>query len=145
MKNSPGGQAELQKLQAAWRKAEREGELRIPCGTLSDARRLRFTLYNAVKAVKEGRVSDPKLLAVVESVSISIQETPPMVVMQHRGKSSMMQSLSAALGNEVLEEVTEAPVMTEEEVASLNRLQEMMQEAPEDSRPKNPYFTRERR
>lgn len=143
MKNSPGGQQELQKLQAAWKKAAKDGELRVPCGTLSDARRLRFTLYNAVKAVKEGKVHDPKLLEVVNSVSISLQESPPMVVLQHRARSSMMQSLFAVLGDVELEEVSAVPVMTEAEIASLNRLQELMQEEPE--KPKNPYFTREGR
>lgn len=143
MKNSPGGQQELQRLQAAWRKAVKDGEFRVPCGTLSDARRLRFTLYNAVKAVKEGKVHDPALLEVVNSVSVHLQEHPPMVIMQHRAKSSMMQSLSAALGDIELEDVSQAPVMTQAEIESLNRLQEIMQEEP--VKPKNPYFTREGR
>ena len=128
-------------MHAAWVKAARETRLEIPCKTVADARRLRFALYNAVKPLKDGKAESPDALAAAEQVTIHLYEEPsPMVLMQHKSATTMMQSLSAVLDGEV---VAAPPVMTAEEVESLQRLQSLMAEAPEAK--KNPYFTREDR
>lgn len=133
-------------MHAAWVKAAREGRLEIPCKTVSDARRLRFSLYNAVKPYRSGRVPEDKVSEAMEQVTVHLVETPkPMVLMQHKMATPMMQSLLAVLEGE---EVAQAPVMTREEVESLQRLQELMQEPVRDTEGlpsrANPYFTRER-
>lgn len=131
-------------MHAAWVKAAREGRLEIPCKTESDARRLRFTLYNAVKPIRDGRADLQDVMAAVEQVTIHLYTEPsPVVLMQHKSQTSMMQSLLGALGGE---EVSAEPVMTAEERESLARIQSLMQEpVVESPRKANPYFTREDR
>lgn len=145
MKKDVTGGKESRQLFAAWKKAAKDGVLEIPCPTLSNARQLRFTLYNAVKPVKDGKIDAPELLEAVRAVSIHLQDSPPMVVMQHRAFSPVMQSLAAALGD--IEEFAEPegaePVMTAEEEASLRRMQELVGEiAPAPGTRVNPYYTK---
>ena len=151
MKNIKPVSSEYQKLQAAWKKAAREGELVVPCKTLSDARRLRFSLYNAVKPVREGKAHEPELLEAIQSVSLQLREDPPTLIMQHRAFSPAIAALDAVLGEEDLQDVpTAPPVMTPEEAESFSRVQELLGKGHDDeTKPvfdtrKNPFYTRER-
>lgn len=148
MQNIKPVSTEYQKLQAAWKKAAKVGELVVPCQNLSDARRLRFSLYNAVKPVREGKVHAPELLEAISSVSLQIRENPIRLIMQNRAFSSAIAALDSVLDEEDFEEApTMLPVMTPEEAESFNRVQELLKQpetAEETAARKNPFYTRER-
>ena len=82
-------------------------------------------------------------------MSLQVRDKPPVLIMQHRGRSGALQALSAVLGEEDLAAVdVSAPVMTVEEAESLNRIQAMLTEKPVEAEApvrRNPYFTREDR
>ena len=151
MQNIKPVSTEYQKLQAAWKKAAKIGELVVPCQNLSDARRLRFSLYNAVKPVREGKVHAPELLEAISSVSLQIKEDPIRLILQNRAFSSAISALDAVLEDEDLQDAPAMPSdLSVEEAGSITRVRELLrqQEKEESGQPPtrvNPFYTREDR
>lgn len=130
-------------MHAAWLKAERDEQLVIPCKALSDAKRLRFSLYNAVKPIKDGKADLPMVLAAVEACTISIQAEPLAVIIQLSSKSSMMQGVLEALGDDKAL-IADTPTMTGAELESMEKALKLL-ETPVEPGKKNPFYTREDR
>jgi hypothetical protein len=141
-------------MQSVWRKALREGEVILQLPSESDAKRVRFTLYNSVRAVRQGKVVDEELLRATQECSIQI--TGSTVVIQSKMRSDMMQAVLAALGESEETLLAKAPTpKTAEEVeveASRQRLLEKLgqvspgTEADNENTPAGarvtPYYTR---
>ena len=88
-------------LHAVWRKAFNDGQLTIPVKSASDATRLRFSLYNAVRPVREGKVVAPDLLQAVQECSVRIEGLSVVVQLKARppaGSSRMLGSDRRAFG-----------------------------------------------
>lgn len=81
---------------AVWRKALAEGEVRITLKTISDARRVRFGLYNAVRPFREGKLFDPDLLRAAQECSIRLEDTTLVVIAKLN--TDTMQSVLEAVG-----------------------------------------------
>ena len=118
-------------MQSVWRKALQDGEVILRLPTESDAKRIRFTLYNSVRAVREGTVIDDELLRATQECSIQI--TGNVVTVQAKTRSAMMQAVLHALGETEESLVAKAPVpKTAEEAeieASQARLMEKLRQA----------------
>lgn len=130
-------------LHAVWRKAFADGQLTIPVKSASDATRLRFSLYNSVRAVREGKVVAPDLLQAVQECSVRIEGLA--VVVQLKANTELMQAISDALGGEegVKAAVEVIPTAAEEqEIAESQRklLEKLGQDAPATR--STPYYTR---
>lgn len=130
-------------LHAVWRKAFADGQLTIPVKSASDAARLRFSLYNSVRAVREGKVVAPDLLQAVQECSVRIEGLA--VVVQLKANTELMQAISDALGGEegVKAAVEVIPTAVEEqEIAESQRrlLEKLGQDTPPTR--STPYYTR---
>lgn len=91
-------------LQSLWRRAYQSPEpIRVPCGTKSDAIKLRFALYNAVRLVRSGKEpADEVLKEAVENVSIGAEgEKQEVLVLQLRTLSKTLQTVAGILSGEV--------------------------------------------
>lgn len=132
-------------LHAVWRKAFSDGQLTIPVKSASDAARLRFSLYNSVRPIREGKVVSPDLLRAVQECSVRVEGLS--VVLQLKANTELMQAISDALGGaEGLEAATEtAPALTsaeEQEIEdSQRKLLEKLNQSPLPTR-STPYYTR---
>lgn len=123
-------QAELAKLQTAWLTAFRQQDpFVIACPSLATARNIRFRLYNAVKPIRDGiATANPELTEAVNSLQISVQETPPAVIVQRKLALDVLDAAFALAG------VSLDGMQTAEEAeaaASLARVQALMQQADE--------------
>lgn len=130
-----------------WRKALREGELELVLPTKSDALRMRFSLYNAMRLVRTGKLVDPELTAAAEQFSIRVEDR--VVKFFPKTAGALMDVALKALGGVV----PEAPKTAEEaEVeGSLGRLLQRLgsdgtgeSNPPSDgpARPATPYYKR---
>ena len=132
-------------LHALWLKALRDGEVSVTCDTLSDAKRLRFALYNAVKPIRDEKAHLPEVLKAVESCSISAEGLT--VTLREKTKTSLMRSVLGVVGGTVAEfsEQAQEAVVSPEIAESLERLlnRDDLTTAP-GAAPSNPYYTRER-
>lgn len=100
-------------LQGLWRKAfKKEGGLELNCKTPSNATKMRFALYAAVRGVREGKEkADEELLQAIENCSISFAEEDKSILFMRRSVlTDMMQLVS-----EVLEDSPEL-VKTQEQM-----------------------------
>ena len=119
-------------LQAIWRKAGRQADpLTIPVPTPADAARLRWALYNSVRAFRAGADTlesraDPELAGFVEELSIRVEGAS--VVLERRVKSPMMQAVADALGKEDLVD-TEAEAAQASAARVLEELRQGIEEA----------------
>lgn len=89
-------------LQGLWRKAFSQDEpLAIPCKTASNATRMRFALYNAVRGVRTGKDKvDDLLRRATENCSISFDpEDKSILIMQKKIMTEMMQTVAEILGD----------------------------------------------
>jgi hypothetical protein len=134
-------------MQSVWRKALREGEVVLQLPTESDAKRMRFTLYNSVRAVRLGKVVDAELLQATEECSIQIKGKT--VTVQSKLRSDMMQAVLAALGETEQSLLATAAIpQTAEEAeieASQRRLMEKLGQDSPAGQPGarvTPYYTR---
>lgn len=92
-----------QLLQGLWRKAFRQGTaLEIPCKTESNATRMRFALYNAVRGVRAGKEKvDDLLKLAVENCSVGFHpDDRTVVVMQRKVMTELMQTVAEILDGE---------------------------------------------
>lgn len=99
-----------QLLQAAWKKAVKEGSLRIPVASAEAAGTLRFALYDAVKAHKKDPTLDPELTHARNNTVLRIEYPDPAqqvgtgqhyVTLTHVSADPLMQSLADLLGETV--------------------------------------------
>lgn len=89
-------------LQGLWRKAFGQDEpLEIPCKTASNATRMRFALYNAVRGVRTGKDKvDDLLRQAAENCSIGFHpEDKTILVMHRKVMTEMMQTIAGILGD----------------------------------------------
>lgn len=140
-------------LQALWRKAAREGEVEIKLKSKSDATRLRFNLYNAVRLVREGKVVDEELRAATEGCSISLEGE--VLTIRQKSRTATFQAIAGLLGEEGLAEaLAAAPSVSADtggaaeasELAAMReRLAKEFADKPaERTAPRvTPYYTRE--
>lgn len=100
-----------QVMQGLWRRAGRMPDaLEIKCKNLSDARRMRFALYNAVREFKPDqkdgkppKVADEALQLGIDNCSVSFREgAPTTVLLRQKAKTDLMISALEALGEEAL-------------------------------------------
>jgi hypothetical protein len=132
-------------LHAVWRKAHAAGEVKITLKSPADAIRLRFSLYNSVRAVRKGQMLDEGLRQAVEGCSIRLDGGTVTVMGKVRAEG--MQAALDALGM-TLEEVQagDSPItMDDAEAAeSLRKALEKLQqpEALATEHKPNPYYTR---
>ena len=128
-----------------WRKAFREGKITLKMPSQSDAVKLRFELYNAMRPIRQGKAVDQELLRAATECSINLGGAT--LTIQLKSKTAMMQAVVAALGEEAFAPA-EAPVSAEEaEIQeSQRRLLERMQNPGKDGAPAvhDPYNTRDR-
>ena len=94
-------------LQALWRKAAREGRVEVKLKSKADATRLRFSLYNAVRLVREGKVVDEELRAAVEDCSIGLEGA--VLTLQQKAQTAYFQVIAGVLGDDGIAEALAAP------------------------------------
>lgn len=86
-------------LQALWKKAARQDEpVTVVCRSQADAHKLRFALYNAVKAVRKHPDRDQELVQAVEACALSLTDDKRGVVIRQKTSTAVMQAAMAALG-----------------------------------------------
>lgn len=136
-------------LQGLWRKAVgTEETLRVPCQTESNAKRLRFALYNAVRDVRVGKVEgDETLKEAIANCTISFDpEDKSVVLIQQKVMMDLMQVVAGVVGDAPGLQKTEEEMAME---ASQARLMEKLSGLPDRERgidlglPRvTPYYTR---
>ena len=130
-------------LHAVWRKAFADGQVTIPVKSASDATRLRFSLYNSVRPVREGKVVSPDLLQAAEECSVRIEGLS--VVIQLKANRVLMQEIAAALGGTEALEAAMAIAPTSAEVQEIKDSQrKLLGTLEQDAQPTRvtPYYTR---
>jgi hypothetical protein len=105
-------------MQALWRKAlELPKGLTIPCGNAQAAARLRFALYNGVRAFRKGLAKPDEALAqALAELTISFTPDKSGLVIGPKAATGMMPQLLAIIG--------EVPA-TVEELQTTSELDEM--------------------
>lgn len=128
-----------------WRKAFREGQITLKMPSHSDAVKLRFGLYNAIRPIRQGKAVDAELLQAATECSINLDGTA--LTIQLKSKTAMMQAVVAALGEEAFTPA-QTPVSAEEAeiMESQRRMLEKLTQSGDEARPvvNDPYNTRDR-
>lgn len=130
-------------LHAVWRKALNDGQITIPVKSASDATRLRFSLYNAVRPVREGKVVSPDLLQAVQECSVRIEGLS--VIIQLKANTELMQAITASLGGAEALEAATATIPTSAEAQEIEDSQrKLLEKLEQDAQPTRvtPYYTR---
>ena len=130
-------------LHAVWRKAYNDGKLTIPVKSEADATRIRFSLYNAVRPVREGKVVSPDLLRAVQECSIRVEGLN--VILQLKANTELMQAISDVLGGAESMEAAATIIPTSAEVQEIEDSQRRLLEklkADETPTRSTPYYTR---
>ena len=131
-------------LRAVWRKAyEKEGPegLEIPCQSDSDATKLRFALYNAVRGVREGKETvDDLLREAVENCTVGRKPgQSSTLLVQRKVMTKMMQTIAGILGDSP--ELIKTPEQVEMESSQALLLEKLQEQGTAPSR-STPYYTR---
>lgn len=101
-------------LQAVWRKAFRDRRtLEIACTDKTEAMRLRFSLYNAVKEARQGQGQDEELKAAATECVLTIRENVLRVIPSAQDRS--IDAAFAALDGEMPETEEEAAIRQSQE------------------------------
>ncbi len=125
----------------AWRKALRDGRVDMTFKSVSDARRIRFALYNSVRPIREGKVADPELAQAAEECSISLDGATLTILA--KVSSDSMQVLLGAIGKSA-EDLTPqalpeaAPAEAEESLRRLLARPEFADVVPQQVSPDRP-------
>lgn len=93
---------EIDALQGIWRRANAEGEgVTIKCQSPSEAKRVRFLLYNAVReARKPFGIADEALREAVKACGVSFAEDDPStVVVRQKLRTGLMEKILEAAGD----------------------------------------------
>lgn len=129
--------------QGIWLKAWREEQpLVLPCESPSQAHRLAFTLYNAVREVRKADREDPgvpkELWDAVQG--ITIQRRDSSVTLAKVAETGIGKLMAQALGELAVEELPTLEELAADEAAK--RLERNLAEGKTDSAV-TPYYTRE--
>ena len=128
-----------------WRKAFREGQITLKMPSHSDAVKLRFGLYNAIRPIRQGKAVDAELLQAATECSINLDGTA--LTIQLKSKTAMMQAVVDALGEDAFTPA-QTPVSAEEAeiMESQRRMLEKLTQSGDEARPvvNDPYNTRDR-
>lgn len=100
-------QSEQDIMLSIWREAGRTPEgVTIPCASESNAKRLRFSLYNALKPIKAGRIeADSALKHAMANCSLSFSEDKLGLVIRPKVSTVLNRTLLAALGGRPVQKV----------------------------------------
>jgi hypothetical protein len=108
------------KLQGLWRKAYRDGKpIEVPCRTASSATKLRFAMYDAVRAFRRGTAqADEELAQAIENCMLSFKEGDRTVlVVTKKTATELMSTIDGILGDDqtlaIGQEDVEARAMAE--------------------------------
>lgn len=120
-----------EKLKALWRQAHRTGEeIFIPCPSEKEAVKVRFALYNAVKAVRTGTDrSDEELKEAIENWKLVLQADPPGVRITAKVEASVLAVVDSLLDQTAVVQATQSQEERELE-ASARRVMERLQQEP---------------
>ena len=129
-------------MHAVWKKARADGYWSYTFDTEGKAKKFRLSLYNAVKAIRDGAVVDEEVLsAVVECI---VRTDGGMVIVELRTNDEDLKAIAQNLG---VDFATGGPVdaLDSEVLESMRRLQAMIAEGKLDKpEPRStPYYTRE--
>lgn len=112
----PADSPKLRQLQALWLRAM-EKPVEIPCGNKASAISVRFSLYHAIKAHREGGFgTDPMLTQAAGAVQITLMGKDQSIV--RMSKSAASEALDAALEKLGIVEPAPSYQMTSEEMAA---------------------------
>lgn len=140
-----------QVMQGLWRRAGRMPDaLEIKCKSLSDARRMRFALYNAVREFKPDqkdgkppKVADEALQAGIDNCSVSFKEgEPTTVLIRQKSKTDLMLSALEALGEEALLDELDVAASASASLVMKKLGGEMPAEVDPSLPRTTPYYTR---
>lgn len=131
---------EVLAMQGLWRRAlAREEGLSVALPTKSDATRMRFALYNAVRGVRKGDIVDPELLRATEELAVRVGvdgKGKPCVTFVKKSNGVLLAAALDALGGDL-----PAPAPTAEEVALggvAERLSALSKEVSGEAAPAEP-------
>ena len=122
-------------LQGLWRKAMLQDEpVEVPCKTASNATRLRFSLYNAVRDVRSGKAEvDKALRQAVDNCSIGFSpDDKSILVIQKKVMTDLMQTISGLVGDDPMLKKSPEDLAME---ASQSKLMEKLQAQSETPTP----------
>ena len=83
-------------LQAAWKRALKEGSIRLPQATKQQAARLRMMLYTTAQKAKREPHLDYELADAVSECFITLEDK--VLIIMRKSATPMMQGLKEALG-----------------------------------------------
>lgn len=130
-------------MQQIWLKALRQGKVELKFKNPRDAQKTRFSLYNAVKAVREGKVQNTELLEAVQECTVRFLP-PDKVVVEQRMETQQIKDILKGMAIDPADLVVERDLTPEE--LSQARLMEMLHAdgvdpfAVPEAKPKNPYY-----
>lgn len=137
-------------LQGLWRKAFLQAEpLLIPCKSESNAIRLRFALYNAVREVRKGKgKADKTLIEATNNCTIGFSpDDRTTLLVQRKVMTELMQVVVDLVGD--APELRKSEEDMEIEASSALLLEKLKQTAGAEQSPANlglprktPYYTR---
>ena len=131
-------------LLGVWRQAFRAGgrfELALP--SKSDAVRMRFALYNAIRPIRLGTLVDEELAQACQDLSVRVEGS--MVFLEEKSTSAIMQAAMAALGGQLPEGAAPKQALEIAADESLKKLMGIMEstDQPDTVGRVTPYYTRE--
>lgn len=137
-------------LHGLWRKAaQSDGPIELPCQTESNAKRMRFALYNAVRDVRSGKTEgDSALKDAIANCTIGFgAKDKSILVIQRKVMLDLMQMVAGVVGDAPGLRKTEEDMAME---ASQARLMDKLAAVGEGSAPGldlglprvTPYYTR---
>lgn len=153
--------ADIAMCHQLWKTAnESPVAISIPCGTTGEANRMRTTLYNSVRNVKNYPQDYPDLVGPVANCELVFSDdTKTTLLIRRKSLSPRMQALRQILerqGVKVGDEALAGTPDTRDAAASAQRLQSLLQaeghssnfppsapqNPPDQSTINNPFFTR---
>lgn len=140
-----------QVMQGLWRRAGRMTEaLEIKCKTISDARRMRFALYNAVREFKPDqkdgkapKAADSALQHAIDNCSVSFKSgEPTTVLLRQKVATDLMMSALEALGDEALLDEMDVAASASADAVMKKLAEEGQVEVNANLPRTTPYYTR---
>ncbi len=124
---------------AIWRKVWREqlDQLVIKMPSYNVAMSVRMAMYRTVRPYREGALFDNELKLSSEKYVLSLQRTPPAIVVTLRQTAEVAEDVFASLGFD------EEDLMSEEELMAMRIAENVSDEVSAPPTGENPFFTRE--
>lgn len=95
---------DVEVMRGLWRKANREADgITLTCRSESEAKRIRFQLYNAVRDARKGlATADQELVEAVTNCSLGFRENDPKtLVLRQRMRGELLQTMAELAGDAV--------------------------------------------